>query len=160
MWQAHRVRDALIHSHPHLRVHVMGVRTTGDMSPGQVDDKSRFTREIEQALLSGEADAAVHSMKDVALSMPEGLVIGAVLERGDARDAFVSERFSALADLPEQAVIGTGSPRRRGLLLSARSTFHITDLSGNVGTRINKMVDGECDALILAAAGPAAAEPG
>ena len=121
---------------------------TGDGVPG---DKSRFTREIEAALLEGEVDLAVHSAKDVPGELPDGLAIVGVPERGDARDCLCGA--GSLAELPRTARVGTSSLRRRSQLLARRPDLHVADLRGNVDTRLRRLAEGEHDAVVLAAAG-------
>jgi len=128
---------------------IVPITTSGDRGRG--DDKARFVKELEEALLAGEADLAVHSAKDVPARLPEGLAIVGVPERADARDALCGA--SSLAELPEGAVVGTSSLRRRAQLLALRSDLEVRDLRGNVDTRLRKLADGGYDALVLATAG-------
>ena len=136
-------------------VEVVPIRTSGDEGKGNrvapPGDKSRFVRQIEEALLSGDIDLAVHSAKDVPGELPEGLAIVGVPEREDPRDVLCG--VASLDDLKEGARIGTGSLRRRAQLLSARPDLHIEDLQGNVDTRLRKLANGDFDAVVLAAAG-------
>jgi hydroxymethylbilane synthase len=141
-------------------VELVPIRTSGDQGerfapsgrrPGAVDDKSRFVKEIEQALLRGEVDLAVHSAKDVPSKLPEGLAIVGVPERADARDALCGA--GALDELREGAVVGTGSLRRRSQLLAHRPDLRVEGLRGNVDTRLRRLEEGAYDALVLAAAG-------
>lgn len=148
-------------------VEFVGIRTAGDEAPDvaipQLGGTGVFTRELERALLDGKIDAAVHSLKDLATSMPEGLAIGALLPREDPRDALVlsgslreggsGPATLPLARLPEGAVIGTGSLRRRAFLLRLRPDLRIASIRGNVPTRLERLDTGDYDALILAAAG-------
>jgi hydroxymethylbilane synthase len=130
------------------------IRTSGDEGgrrAAAVGDKSRFVKEIEEALLAGKVDLAVHSAKDVPGQLPDGLAIVGVPEREDPRDALVGAR--SLDDLPEGAVVGTGSLRRRSQLLAARPDLDVRDLRGNVDTRLRKLADGDYDAVVLALAG-------
>ena len=133
------------------------ITTTGDRVQDrrllEIGGKQLFTKEIEEALLDGRVDMAVHSMKDVPAEQPQGLAIAAVPVREDPRDAFVSRKWGALAELPEGATIGTASLRRQAQLLAARPDLTITMLRGNVDTRLRKLDEGECDATLLAAAG-------
>jgi hydroxymethylbilane synthase len=136
------------------------IRTSGDESGGHAAssgrgsppaDKSRFVKEIEQALLGGEIDLAVHSAKDVPTDSPRGLILQAALERADPRDALCGA--GSLDDMPEGAVVGTSSLRRRALLLAVRPDLDVRDIRGNVDTRLRRLADGDFDALALAQAG-------
>lgn len=133
------------------------ITTTGDRIQDrrllEVGGKALFTKEIEEALLDGRIDAAVHSMKDVPAEMPPGLAIAAIPEREDVRDAFISERYETLADLPQGARLGTASLRRAAQCLAARPDLEIIMLRGNVDTRLAKLARGEADAILLAASG-------
>ena len=158
--QAHEVRDRLAAAHPGLdaaSVGIIVIRTTGDrMLAGPLADiggKGLFTKEIEDALLGGEIDLAVHSMKDVPTALPGGLAIACLLPREDPRDAFISAKAPTLAALPAGAVIGTASLRRRALLLHRRRDLTVIPFRGNVNTRLRKLADGEADATLLAYAG-------
>jgi hydroxymethylbilane synthase len=141
-------------------VEILPITTTGDESRVRFDrsrpdpnpaDKSRFVKEIEEALLAGEVDLAVHSAKDVPTDGPLGLLLHAVLERADPRDALCGAE--SLEDLPEGAVVGTSSLRRRALLLALRPDLDVRDIRGNVDTRLRRLADGDFDALVLAQAG-------
>jgi hydroxymethylbilane synthase len=133
------------------------IRTTGDMiqdrSLAEEGGKGLFTKEIEEALLDGRIDLAVHSAKDMPTILPAGLLLAACLEREDPRDVFISLKASALADLPKGATLGTTSPRRQAIAKRARPDLRIVTMRGNVETRLRKLADGECDATILALAG-------
>lgn len=133
------------------------ITTTGDRVQDrrliEAGGKQLFTKEIEEALLDGRVDLAVHSMKDVPAEMPPGLVIGAIPAREDARDALISRRFPSLDALPRGARIGTASLRRQAQLLARRPDLEIVMLRGNVDTRLRKLDEGECDAIILAMSG-------
>lgn len=133
------------------------ITTTGDQVQDrrllEIGGKALFTKEIEQALLDGRIDVAIHSMKDVPAVQPEGLAIAAVPEREDPRDALVSRRWSALADLPPQARLGTASLRRQAQALAVRPDLRIEMLRGNVDSRLRRLDAGEFDAILLAAAG-------
>ena len=157
LWQAHFVKDRLEAAHPGLRVELVGMTTEGDRILGvplaKIGGKGLFIKELEQAMLEGRADIAVHSMKDVPMQLPEGFVIGAICEREDPRDAFVSNTLASLSELPEGARVGTSSLRRQCQLRGWRSDLEILDLRGNVNTRLAKLDRGEFDAIILAAAG-------
>ena len=157
MWQAEHVAAALRGLHDGLVVEIVGMTTRGDQmldAPlAKVGGKGLFVKELEVGMLAGEADIAVHSMKDVPVEFPEGLHLAAILEREDPLDAFVSNRFEALADLSEGAVGGTSSLRRQCQLAARRPDLRIEPLRGNVNTRLRKLDEGEFDAIILAAAG-------
>jgi hydroxymethylbilane synthase len=163
LWQAEWVKAELQSLHPGIEVGLNKIKTTGDkildVPLAKVGGKGLFVKEIEEALLRGEADIAVHSMKDVPTEFPEGLHLAVICKREDPRDAFIARitnQKSVIKDfgsLPEGAVIGTSSLRRSCQLLHIRPDLKITQLRGNLGTRINKLDDGQFDAIILAAAG-------
>lgn len=157
MWQAEFVKAELEQAHPNLQVEFLAMTTRGDKildSPlAKIGGKGLFVKELEHALLNGEADIAVHSMKDVPMAFPEGLCLGPICEREDPRDAFISNHFSSLQDLPEGATLGTSSLRRQSQIQKARPDLKIKSLRGNVNTRLAKLDAGEFDAIILAAAG-------
>jgi hydroxymethylbilane synthase len=157
LWQAEHVAARLAALHPGLVVSLVPIVTEGDRiqdrSLATVGGKGLFIKELETALLAGVADLAVHSMKDVPGQMPPGFAIAAALERGDARDAFVSVRHESLSALPPGARVGTSSPRRECQLRRTRPDLAVVVMRGNVDTRLRKLEAGECDALILAAAG-------
>jgi hydroxymethylbilane synthase len=145
--QSGMIADALRAAWPGVEVDVMVVRT----GVRSADDKSRFVKEIEDALLAGEADLAVHSAKDLPAEIPDGLAIVAVPERADPRDALCGA--DALDGLPHGAAVGTASLRRRAQLLAARPDLRVSELRGNVDTRLRRLREGHCDAIVLAAAG-------
>ena len=157
MWQANFVRDSLCSLHPHLQVEILGITTEADRlldaSLESLGGKGAFVKELEQALLNGQADIAVHSMKDVSIELPDKLALPVVLKREDPRDVFVSNKFRNFSELPHDARIGTSSLRRRCQLKAKQAQFQILDIRGNVGTRLRKLDEGEYDALVLAAAG-------
>ncbi|WP_295435163.1 hydroxymethylbilane synthase [uncultured Thiodictyon sp.] len=157
MWQAEHVTAALVAAHPGLRVEIIGMTTKGDRildAPlAKVGGKGLFVKELEQGMLAGEADIAVHSLKDVPVEFPEGLHLPVILEREDPRDAFVSNRFETLDQLPQGACVGTSSLRRQCQLAERRPDLRIEPLRGNVNTRLAKLDAGDYDAVILAAAG-------
>ncbi len=157
LWQAEHVAERLRQAHPGLTVELVKMVTQGDKildTPlAKVGGKGLFVKELEQGMMEGRADIAVHSMKDVPMDLPEGFVLGAVLSREDPRDAFVSNRYAALDELPEGAVVGTSSLRRQCQLRAARPDLDIRDLRGNVGTRLGKLDAGDYDAIVLACAG-------
>ena len=157
LWQAEHVRGRLRAAHPWLEVELVTMSTKGDRvldSPlAKIGGKGLFVKELEQRMLSGNADIAVHSMKDVPVQLPGGLHLAVILEREDPRDAFVSNHHTGLAELPEGARVGTSSLRRQCQLADRRPDLEIIPLRGNVNTRLRKLDDGEYDAIILAAAG-------
>jgi len=157
MWQAEHVTAALVAAYPGLRVEIIGMTTKGDRildAPlAKVGGKGLFVKELEQGMLAGEADLAVHSLKDVPVEFPEGLHLPVILEREDPRDAFVSNRFETLDQLPQGACVGTSSLRRQCQLAERRPDLRIEPLRGNVNTRLAKLDAGDYDAIILAAAG-------
>ncbi len=138
-------------------VPLVEIITTGDRIQDrrllEIGGKTLFTKEIEEALIDGRVDVAVHSMKDVPAEQPPGLCIAAVPEREDARDAFISEAFASLAELPEGARLGTASLRRQAQALALRPDLRIEMLRGNVDTRLRRLAEGDFDAILLAAAG-------
>lgn len=154
--QSRAVAARLEAAHPSLAVEIVEIRTSGDriqdVPLGPELGQAFFTKEIEDALLGGEVDLAVHSCKDLATVMPDGLVLGAVPEREDPRDALVSAG-RGLARLPAGANVGTSSIRRRRFLAAARPDLRIVDLRGNVPTRVAAVDEGRCDAVVLAVAG-------
>ncbi len=157
LWQAEHVRQRLQTLHPGLEVELVTMTTQGDRvldSPlAKIGGKGLFVKELENGMLEGRADIAVHSMKDVPAELPTGLEIGAILEREDPRDAFVSNRFTGIDDLPLGARVGTSSLRRQCQLRATRPDLEILDLRGNVNTRLAKLDDGDYDAIVLACAG-------
>ncbi|MCP3852351.1 MAG: hydroxymethylbilane synthase [Gammaproteobacteria bacterium] len=157
LWQAYYVRDALLAKHDNLQVELVKMVSKGDkildVPLAKVGGKGLFVKELEAGLLAGDADIAVHSMKDVPVEFPEGLHLAVICEREDPRDAFVSNTYSKLDDLPQGAVVGTSSLRRQSQLLKNRPDLEIKFLRGNVNTRLQKLDDGEYDAIILASAG-------
>ena len=157
LWQAEYVKARLEQAHPGILVTLVPMVSRGDKlldSPlSKIGGKGLFVKELETALLENEADIAVHSMKDVPMDFPEGLGLFCICEREDPRDAFVSNTFSSLDDLPHGSVVGTSSLRRQAQLLTRRPDLEIRFLRGNVNTRLAKLDAGEYDAIILAAAG-------
>jgi hydroxymethylbilane synthase len=157
LWQAEHVRARLLALYPGLQVELVTLSTQGDRildSPlAKIGGKGLFVKELEQGMLNGRADIAVHSVKDVPAGFPEGLGLGAVLEREDPRDAFVSNEYASIDDLPEAARVGTSSLRRQCQLRDRRPDLQISDLRGNVGTRLGKLDNGGYDAIVLACAG-------
>lgn len=157
LWQAEFVRDALMQAHPGLDVELLGMTSRGDqlldVPLAKVGGKGLFVKELETALLDGSADIAVHSMKDVPMEFPQGLGLGVICQREDPSDAFVSNRFASLEELPEGSVVGTSSLRRECQLRARRPDLQVKFLRGNVNTRLRKLDEGEYDAIILASAG-------
>jgi len=157
LWQAEFVKAELQRHHPGLTVELITFTTRGDKildTPlAKIGGKGLFVKELESALLSGEADLAVHSMKDVPMAFPDGLGLAAICEREDPRDAFVSTRYAAISNLPQGATIGTSSLRRQVQLRALRPDLEIVSLRGNVNTRLAKLDAGTYDAVILATAG-------
>jgi len=157
MWQAEHVTALLEKAYPDLEVQLLGMKTQGDKildTPlSKIGGKGLFVKELEQGILDGKADIAVHSMKDVPVAFPEGLHLPIIMQREDPRDAFVSNNYHCFDDLPEGAKVGTSSMRRECQLASNRPDLKILPLRGNVNTRLRKLDDGEYDAIILAAAG-------
>jgi hydroxymethylbilane synthase len=156
LWQADHVRD-LLQRRFGLRVELLGMTTRGDQildrTLSKVGGKGLFVKELEAALEDERAHLAVHSLKDVPMDLPDGFELAAVLEREDPRDAFVSNRFATLAELPQGACVGTSSLRRVSQLLASRPDLRIEPLRGNLDTRLRKLDDGQYDAIVLAAAG-------
>lgn len=157
LWQAEFVKAALEQAHPGLEVALLGMRTQGDkwlQSPlSEVGGKGLFLKELEQALLDGRADLAVHSMKDVPAHLDEEFVLPVIGFRDDVRDALVSASGAGVDDLPTGARVGSASLRRQSQLRARRPDLDVAPIRGNVGTRLGKMEAGEYDALVLAAAG-------
>ncbi len=157
LWQAEHVAARLRAAHPGLGVVLVPMTTMGDQllsAPlAQVGGKGLFVKELEQAMLEGRADLAVHSMKDVPVQQPDGLTLACFLEGEDPRDALVSLRYDSLDALPQAAVVGTSSLRRQTQLRALRPDLQVRELRGNVGTRLRKLEEGQYDAILLAAAG-------
>ena len=156
LWQAGHVK-ALLEARLGWQVELLGMTTLGDQildrSLSKVGGKGLFVKELETALLDGRADLAVHSLKDVPMDLPDGFALACVLAREDPHDAFVSNRFASLAELPQGAVVGTSSLRRLVLLKALRPDLVIQPLRGNLHTRLRKLDDGQYDGIVLAAAG-------
>ena len=159
--QTEEVRQRLIAMHPELAgadaIRVREIRTTGDRVRDRpladIGGKGLFTKELDEALLDGRIDAAVHSLKDVPTWLPDGIVLAATLPREDPRDVFIARRAGHFADLPRGAVVGTASPRRQAMVRHRYPQLEVVSLRGNVHTRLAKLDAGEVDATILAAAG-------
>ncbi len=157
LWQAEHIKSRLMAQYEGLEVELLILKTKGDIildvPLAKVGGKGLFVKEIEEALLAGTADLAVHSMKDVPMVLPEGLTLGAVPEREICTDLFLSEKYAALEDLPQGAKLGTSSLRRQSQALALRPDLEVAMLRGNVETRLRKMKEGQYDAIILARAG-------
>ena len=157
LWQANHVRDALMARNSGLDVELFTMTTQGDKildTPlAKVGGKGLFVKELELGILEGEADLAVHSMKDVPVEFPDGLGLAAILEREDPRDALISNAFTSIDTLPQGARVGTSSLRRQCQLRARRPDLEVLDLRGNVNTRLAKLDSGDYDAILLAAAG-------
>lgn len=157
LWQSNHIKAVLEEQNPGLEVSLNVIVTTGDRiqdkALSKIGGKGLFLKELEEAMLRGEAQIAVHSLKDVPTVMPDGLLLAAITEREDARDALLSEKYTNIEALPQGAVVGTSSLRRRMQIQKLRPDLIIKDLRGNVDTRIRKLKEGEFDAIILAAAG-------
>jgi hydroxymethylbilane synthase len=157
LWQAEFVKAELENYYPELRVELVPMSTQGDIildTPlAKIGGKGLFVKELEQAMLAGDADIAVHSMKDMPVEFPEGLTLHTICQREDPRDAFVSNNFANIDELPQGAIVGTSSLRRQCQIRALRPDLQIRDLRGNVNTRLAKLDAGQYDAIILAAAG-------
>jgi len=157
LYQAKRTQKELVEKFPDVSVEIEVIKTKGDkildVALSKIGDKGLFTKEIENALLKGTVDIAVHSLKDLPTVLPDGLKLGAVLERGEYRDALVSKDGRKLSELTPGDTIATSSLRRKAGLLKINKDFKIVDIRGNVNTRLRKMEEGHCDAMLMAAAG-------
>lgn len=157
LWQSEHIKAELEKAYPEMKVELSEMSTKGDKildTPlAKIGGKGLFTKELEDAMLEGRAHIAVHSLKDVPMEFPEGLVLGAVTKREDVRDCLLSEKYEDIDALPQGAVVGTTSLRRRMQILALRPDLEIKNLRGNVNTRIQKLKDGQYDAIILATAG-------
>ena len=157
LWQANFVKQNLLLAHKDLKVELIPMVTQGDIildSPlSKIGGKGLFVKQLEQAILNNEADIAVHSIKDIPAQFPEGLMLAAICQRDEVRDAFVANKYASLNDLPEGAIVGTSSLRRQCQLRSHFPHLIIKDLRGNVGTRLNKLDEEQYDAIILASVG-------
>ena len=157
LWQANFVKQNLLLAHKDLTVELIPMVTQGDIildSPlSKIGGKGLFVKQLEQAILNNEADIAVHSIKDIPAQFPEGLMLAAICQRDEVRDAFVANKYASLNDLPKGAIVGTSSLRRQCQLRSHYPHLIIKDLRGNVGTRLNKLDDEQYDAIILASVG-------
>ncbi|WP_392563774.1 hydroxymethylbilane synthase [Orbus wheelerorum] len=157
LWQANYVKNRLISCHPELTVELVPMVTQGDIlldSPlSKIGGKGLFVKQLELALLNDEADIAVHSLKDIPAQFPNGLELTTICVRDDVRDAFISNKYNNLSELPKNAIVGTSSLRRQCQLKAHYPTLTIKDLRGNIGSRLQKLDNNEYDAIILAAAG-------
>lgn len=157
LWQANYVKARLEDLHPQLTVELVPMTSRGDVlldvPLAKVGGKGLFVKELEQAMLNGEADIAVHSMKDVPMEFPDGLGLAVICEREDPRDAWVSNRYASIDELPAGAVVGTSSLRRQSQILAQRPDLEVKFLRGNVQTRLAKLDNGDYDGIILASAG-------
>jgi hydroxymethylbilane synthase len=159
--QTHAVRDRLMQAHPHLAaagaVEIVVIRTSGDLMRDRpladIGGKGLFTKEIDEAMLAGGIDLAVHSAKDLPTWLADGIVLAALLPRGDPRDALIAPRAAGIADLPAGAVVGTASLRRQAQILARRPDLRVVNLRGNVHTRLRKAEEGAVEATLLALAG-------
>lgn len=157
LWQSNYIAARLREQYPDCEVVLKKIVTKGDrildVPLAKIGGKGLFTKEIEQELIDGTVDLAVHSLKDMPTVLPEGLCLTAITSRANVGDAFVSNNYNSFDELPQGAVLGTSSLRRKAQLLAARPDLKIVDLRGNVDTRLRKLDEGQMDAIILAAAG-------
>jgi len=157
MWQAEHIRDCLEEAYPDMEVIINSMTSRGDQildTPlAKIGGKGLFTKELETSMLAGESHIAVHSLKDVPMEFPDGLKLSVITKRHDPRDALLSQNYASIEDLPQKAVVGTTSLRRRMQILKIRPDLTIKNLRGNVNTRIRKLKEGQYDAIILASSG-------
>lgn len=157
LWQANWVREKILEQHSEINVELLTVTTAGDRNQQQplaeIGGKGLFVKDLENALLDGRADLAVHSMKDVTSILPEGLEISVIAERDDPRDAWICPKYGSIENLPKGATVGTSSLRRTAFLKHHRPDIEVRSLRGNVPTRLGKLDRGEVDAIILAVSG-------
>jgi len=157
MWQAEHIRDCLEEAYPDMEVVINSMTSRGDQildTPlAKIGGKGLFTKELENSMLAGESHIAVHSLKDVPMEFPDGLKLSVITKRHDPRDALLSQNYASIEDLPQKAVVGTTSLRRRMQILKIRPDLTIKNLRGNVNTRIRKLKEGQYDAIILASSG-------
>lgn len=155
--QAELIKLLLLKEHPHLNIEFLGITTQADLRLDvvltDIGGKGLFVKELEEALLDGRADIAVHSMKDVPMDLPPGLVLPIIGKREEPRDAFVSDKYKSFGEMPRGATVGTSSLRRQTQLRALRSDIEMRNLRGNINTRLNRLDQGDFDAIILAAAG-------
>ena len=154
LWQAYHIQERIEKAYPNIKVELNKIVSNGDKVLDKplalIGGKGHFTKELEDAMLRGEADMAVHSLKDVPTYIPDGLELAAITQRQDQSDVFLSHKFASLDELPQGAVVGTTSLRRRMQLLQLRPDLKLKDLRGNVNTRLRKLQEGQYDAIILA----------
>jgi len=154
LWQAYHIKDAIESKYPDIEVELNKITSNGDKILDKplalIGGKGHFTKELEDEMLAGNAHLAVHSLKDVPTYMPDGLELSAITKREDQSDVFLSHKYSSLEELPQGAVVGTTSLRRRMQLLSKRPDLKVKDLRGNVNTRLRKLAQNQYDAIILA----------
>ena len=161
MAQAHLLKNALIHAHPDLKIEIVGIKSKADWKKSEGEKplseeqggKGLFAKEIEEAILNGQVNCGVHSLKDMSSFLPQGLQIRHFLPRANPQDAFISNAYSHISELPEGATIGTCSARRKAIALSLRPDLKILPFRGNVQTRLDKIKEGQVDATFLAMAG-------
>ena len=157
MWQAKHIQSRLQQLYPHIEVSILGMTTQGDQildkTLSKIGGKGLFVKELEQALLEGRAHLAVHSIKDVPMVLPEGFALAAITEREDSSDAFVSNHYQSLAEMPAGAVVGTSSLRREAQVRARYPQLEVKPLRGNVQTSLRKLDEGQYDAIILATSG-------
>jgi len=157
MWQAEHIKSKINQFYPDIKINIKGFKTQGDIlldqSLAAIGGKGLFIKELEQALLAKKADLAVHSMKDLPMDIPDEFQLTAITERGDPRDAFISNNFDSLDDMPKGSIIGTSSLRRQSQIKAKYPDLSIEPLRGNLQTRLKKLDEGQYDAIILAAAG-------
>ena len=157
LWQAHHISDCLTSRYPGLEVELLKIKTKGDkildVPLAKVGGKGLFVKEIEESLLDGRAHLAVHSMKDVPTELPDGLVVGVIPPREEATDSLLSVKYDGLDGLPQGALVGTSSLRRQSQLAALRPDLKIESLRGNLDTRVQKLLDGQFDAIVVATAG-------
>lgn len=157
IWQAEYVKKELIRNHSDIEIQIVRIQTEGDRFLDaplfDIGGKGLFIKELEEALLSKNADIAVHSMKDVIVELPKGLEISVIMKREDSHDVLISNQYNSIAEIPGNSTVGTSSLRRQSQLKQVNSNILFEDLRGNVETRIGKLDDGKYDAIILAAAG-------
>jgi hydroxymethylbilane synthase len=157
LWQSEYIKAKILERYPNLVVDLVGMKTKGDVildTPlAKIGGKGLFTKELEESMLIGETDIAVHSLKDVPVVFPKGLILAAICSREDVRDAMMSDKFASFDELPKGAKIGTTSLRRKMQLLKMKPDLEVISLRGNVQTRLKKLKEGNFDAIILAMAG-------
>ena len=157
IWQAEHIKSKINQLHPDIKINIKGFKTQGDILLNQslatIGGKGLFIKELEQALLDKKADLAVHSMKELPMDIPDEFQLTAITERGDPRDAFISNNFNSLDDMPKGTIVGTSSLRRQSQIKATRPDLIIEPLRGNLQTRLKKLDEGQYSAIILAAAG-------